>query len=134
MRAARLTSDEQYHLVMECRSSGLSDYQWCTEHGIKPGTFYNWVSRLRKNACYDIPPAASRSCYAPAEKQEVVKLDILPEQSVRMAGSEDAHVLHESSMLPVIEISGGTSVIRITNDISPQLLSCILHTVGGFRC
>ncbi len=134
MRAARLTPDEQYHLVMECRSSGLSDYQWCTEHGIKPGTFYNWVSRLRKNACYDIPPAVSRGCCAPSEKQEVVKLEILPEQPGQMAGPEDTFVPHENSTLPVIEISSGTSVIRITNNISPQLLSCILHTVGGFRC
>ena len=34
-------------------SSGLSDFQWCNEHGIKPGTFYNWVKRLRKKSCGD---------------------------------------------------------------------------------
>ena len=39
---------QQYQLIMECRSSGLSNYQWCTEHNINPGTFYNWVKRLRK--------------------------------------------------------------------------------------
>ena len=31
---------------MECRQSGLTDHQWCVEHDIKPGTFYNWVKRL----------------------------------------------------------------------------------------
>ena len=31
---------------MECRRSGLSDYQWCEQHDIHPGTFYNWVSKL----------------------------------------------------------------------------------------
>lgn len=55
MKTQRRTADEQYQLIMECRSSGLSDYQWCTEHNINPGTFYNWVKRLRKKACYDIP-------------------------------------------------------------------------------
>ena len=54
MKTQRRTADEQYQLIMECRSSGLSDYQWCTEHNINPGTFYNWVKRLRKKACYDI--------------------------------------------------------------------------------
>lgn len=49
MQTERRTADEQYRLIMECRSSGLSDFQWCNEHGIKPGTFYNWVKRLRKN-------------------------------------------------------------------------------------
>ena len=29
---------------MECRKSGLSDYQWCKQKGIKPGTFYNWYN------------------------------------------------------------------------------------------
>lgn len=48
MKTQRRTADEQYQLIMGCRSSGLSDYQWCTEHNINPGTFYNWVKRLRK--------------------------------------------------------------------------------------
>lgn len=54
MQTERRTADEQYRLIMECRSSGLSDFQWCNEHGIKPGTFYNWVKRLRKKSCYGI--------------------------------------------------------------------------------
>ena len=43
-----LTQEERFELVMECRSSGLSDYQWCQEKGIHPGTFYNWIARFRK--------------------------------------------------------------------------------------
>ena len=74
MKTQRRTADEQYQLIMECRSSGLSDYQWCTEHNINPGTFYNWVKRLRKKACYDIPSATGRGDYKPALKPDVVKL------------------------------------------------------------
>ena len=55
MRAARVPAQRQYELIMECRSSGMSDAQWCLQQGINPGTFYNWVSKLRKKACYDIP-------------------------------------------------------------------------------
>ena len=47
MRAKRRTEQEQYEIIMECRQSGLSDHQWCLEHDINPGTFYNWVQRLR---------------------------------------------------------------------------------------
>ena len=57
MRNPRKSIDEQYALVIECRSSGLSDQQWCMQHDINPGTFYNWVKRLRKKACYEIPAA-----------------------------------------------------------------------------
>lgn len=52
---ARVPAEQQYQLIMECRRSGLTDYQWCKEHGIHPDTFYNWVGCLRKKACYDIP-------------------------------------------------------------------------------
>ena len=54
-------AEEQYQLILECRSSGLSDYQWCPEHGINPGTFYNWVKRICKKACYDIPDPVRRN-------------------------------------------------------------------------
>ena len=72
MKTQRRTADEQYQLIMECRSSGLSDYQWCTEHNINPGTFYNWVKRLRKKACYDIPSATGRGDYKPALKPDLL--------------------------------------------------------------
>ncbi len=51
MRATRIPADEQYRLIMECRASGLTDHEWCLQHDIKPGTFYNWVKRLRQTGC-----------------------------------------------------------------------------------
>ncbi len=53
MRSKRIPAEEQYRLIMECRQSGLTDHQWCVEHDIKPGTFYNWVKRLRQKGCVD---------------------------------------------------------------------------------
>ncbi|MBQ7886449.1 MAG: transposase [Clostridia bacterium] len=32
--------------VAECRSSGLPASRWCTEHGIKPKTYYNWQRKV----------------------------------------------------------------------------------------
>ena len=134
MRAARHTSDEQYQLIMECRNSGLSDYQWCTDHGINPGTFYNWVKRLRKKACYDIPPAAVYGRCALPKKQEVVKLEILPDQPVQMKEQKEQFYQPDQDRIPVIEISCGAAIIRITNDITPQLLSQVIRTAGGLSC
>ena len=42
--------DEQIKLIMECRQSGLSDYQWCRQQDINPGTFYNWSANFAKAA------------------------------------------------------------------------------------
>ena len=82
MRAQRKTRDEQYQLVLECRQSGLSDYAWCQEHGIKTNTFYNWVKRLRKAGSYDIPAPAGRDTYAPSPKQDIVKVEFVDEEPV----------------------------------------------------
>ncbi len=38
MNTYKLTPKERFDLVMECRSSGLSDQQWCLEHGISRTT------------------------------------------------------------------------------------------------
>ena len=74
---ARVPADQQYKLIEECRSSGLTNYQWCREHGIQPGTFYNWVSRLRKKACCQIPDSSSKNAPARMSAQEVVRLEVL---------------------------------------------------------
>ena len=74
MRIKRIPAEEQYRLIMECRQSGLTDHQWCVEHDIKPGTFYNWVKRLRQKGCMDLPASTGRSYRAP-ESQEVVRVD-----------------------------------------------------------
>ena len=32
--------------VADCRGSGLSVTRWCTEHGVKPKTYYNWQKKV----------------------------------------------------------------------------------------
>ncbi len=64
----------EYRLIMECRQSGLTDHQWCVEHDIKPGTFYNWVKRLRQKGCVELP-ASTESTYRAPESQEVVRVE-----------------------------------------------------------
>ena len=71
MRSKRIPAEEQYRLIMECRQSGLTDHQWCVEHDIKPGTFYNWVKRLRQKGCVDLPASTGRSYHAP--ERQVLK-------------------------------------------------------------
>jgi len=75
MRSKRIPAEKQYRLIMECRQSGLTDHQWCVEHDIKPGTFYNWVKRLRQKGCVDLP-ASTGSTYRAPESQEVVRVDL----------------------------------------------------------
>lgn len=64
--------EEQIKLIMECRQSGLSNYQWCKTNGIHPRNFYNWVSKLKK-AGYTFSISESKNKGTPVI-QEVVKV------------------------------------------------------------
>ena len=134
MNTQRRTAEEQYQLIMECRSSGLSDYQWCTEHGINPGTFYNWVKRLRKKACYEIPPATGRNHYKPIPKQDVVKLEVIPEVPETVFPGLEKRDLLNPEIRPVVEIQTATLSIKISNDVDPKLLSQVIRSVTGIVC
>ena len=137
MRSPRRSANEQYALVMECRSSGLSDQQWCMQHDINPGTFYNWVKRLREKACYEIPSATGKSQLTATVKQDVVKVDIIPEpEATSRSGVNHTSIINnegEVSSAP-IEIRINDAVVRITNDVDPRLLTQILRNLGGCLC
>lgn len=60
--------------ITQCRSSGLTDRQWCMENGIPVSTFYYHVRALRKKAC-EIPETADIS----RQKQEVVQIPLWEE-------------------------------------------------------
>lgn len=71
-----LTPEERFHLIMECRNSGLTDYQWCKQKGISTNTLYRWIHMFRQKCYPNIPEAKVKSQIAPV-KQEAVKLDIV---------------------------------------------------------
>ncbi len=131
MNPKRVRKAEQVDLSMECRSSGLSDYQWCQNHGIHPGTFYNWVSKLRK-AGYQIPDSESRTAALPV-KQEVVKLE-MAESTVATP------VKMEQNVSPVLEptfpgiaaeIECGAFRVRFYPGADAALIQNTLHCIGG---
>lgn len=79
-RKARVPMAEQLRLINECRQSGMTDADWCRENDIAVSTFYNWVSRCRKAAAEQIPAANHGHLEIPRPKQDVVSIDIVPEQ------------------------------------------------------
>lgn len=73
MNQMSTTSNDEHwlKLITQCRSSGLTDRQWCMENGIPVSTFYYHVRALRKKACV-VPEAVD----AAAQKQEVVPIPL----------------------------------------------------------
>ena len=73
MNQMSTTSNDEHwlNLITQCRSSGLTDRQWCIKNGIPVSTFYYHVRALRKKAC-EVPEAVD----AAAQKQEVVQIPL----------------------------------------------------------
>ena len=135
MRAKPVTDDEQYRLIMECRSSGLTDCQWCLEHDIKPGTFYNWVKRLRKKGCCDIPPAGNSS---KPVKQEIVKINFqepsAPRPETEAISEPVLYPASELSEVPAIELFLSGVTVRIPQGTDAVFLEQVLKTLGRTLC
>lgn len=135
MRAKPVTADEQYRLILECRTSGLTDYQWCLEHNIKPGTFYNWVKRFRQKGGSEIPPAVKGRTPV---KQEIVKINFQEPSAPRL----DAEDISESipcsasvlSEIPVIELFLSGVTVRVPQGTDAGFLEQVLQTLGRTLC
>ena len=93
MKKTYLNRNQQAQKVMECRNSGLSDYQWCSQQGIPASTFYNWVTRLRKVG-YAFPDPIPKEM-VPVEKHEVVKLEVLQNEELpQKIEQQNTHISH----------------------------------------
>ncbi len=121
---------EQIKLIMECRQSGLSDYQWCQKQGINPRTFYNWVSKLRK-AGYAIPDPAGKVSGAPVV-QEVVKLDLVESGTSAPAMMEQSNSLPALSGVPCIaaEIECRNIRVRIFHGADAGVVQNTFQCIG----
>ena len=127
MRAPNVSEEEQYRLIMECRRSGLSDQQWCMNHNIKPGTFYNWVKRLRQKGCHDIPIATGRTIRS-SVSQEVVKIERKPTTISQLPDIS-------SGLVPFsMELTIGNVKLTIPNGTDPVLLAQTIKVLSEFTC
>ena len=135
MDIRNLTPQDRFDLIMECRSSGLTDYQWLKENGISKSTFYHWISQFRKKGypnINEIPEPLKQSSPHKAQRQEVVKINVIPgRQEVLEQNAPVYPVQPTSEMSPVIEITTGSATVRLTNDASPELLAVVLRSLGG---
>lgn len=119
---------DQIKFIMECRQSGLSDYQWCEQNGINPNNFYNWVSKLKKSG-YTFPDSAAKS-RAKVNVQEVVKVDLI--KSVVSEVEQNANLPEISSDGKLAaELQIGNITLRLFNGADELLIQNTLRCLGG---
>ncbi len=124
MKVTRIPADEQFRLIMEYRASGLTDHKWCLQNDIKPGTFYNWVRRLRQKGCTEIPNALNGHSL---HRQEIVKIKFpTPSTNGTMISSVQDEI-NQPVQNGVMELSISVAVLQIPNGTDPVLLRQTLH-------
>ena len=131
MKRIRILAQEQYRLIQECRQSGLSDHQWCMEHEIHPGTFYNWVRRLRQKPEFVILERNQLQKES-ISQQEIVKVELAASHLSDSCRNEDPVPFCES--LTSMELSFHGVSLRIPNGTDPQLLGQLLSALREFAC
>ena len=124
------TQQHWLKLITECRQSGMTDMDWCRANGISRSTFYKAVKRLRASAC-ELPESkvVSDNCLdlTASCNQDVVPISILPDEQTQISD------VPSTPRTPyAMEISTGSMTIKISNDISPGMLSQTLRILGGF--
>ena len=119
----KMDSKKRFELITECRQSGLTDRQWCINKGICPSTFYNWIKIFHKSSSMELPPSLAKSEAQPLPKQEVVKVNIIPD-------SNNVQHYSETPFDVPIELLFSGVQIRIRNNADAGLIA---DTVKALR-
>lgn len=119
-RNAKRTQQQWLDLIQECRSSGFSDQEWCSRQSIPVSTFYNHVSKLRRQACDILPPSKKRT----QPEQQVVPLSIIDMSD----SGRDSLCISEDPLAIILEFQGSRLMIR--NQAGEDV---IYHTLLALR-
>jgi len=120
---AKYTKQQKFDMIMECRSSGLSDYQWCRQNGISSSSFYSRTRQFMREGA-SLPKAANKETYKSAVKQDIVELEIIDDISLPI----DSNLSSKSNS--AIEIIFGKATVKISNDTNPELLTHLIRCLG----
>ena len=129
-RKVHRTPDEWFAIIQECRKSGLTDAQWCLANGISRHSFNKAITRLRKRS-YSIPSRKPNDIYdLTPSKQDVVKVDIVPDVRPPMEMVPEAAPHIDNSHM--IEITFGDIHISLSNGADPVLVSKTLSLLRSY--
>ncbi|MDD4436570.1 MAG: IS66 family insertion sequence element accessory protein TnpB [Tissierellia bacterium] len=97
-------------IIQECQASDLTITAWCKENNVGIKSYYYWLRKIRLKACQ------SMECQSPAMKQEIVPLQLNPQQCT-------------SSVQPAVTIHFGAASIDIAEGTSQKTIEAVLRSL-----
>lgn len=116
------TPEEWDELIRKCKSSGLSDYEWCRQNGISSSSFYRHLDKL-----HDTTELADIKTEKTAIHQEVVPLVIQDEEPD--FPFESAH--NSAAEQPPVKVCIGNTSIEISNNADSRIILDVLRAAAS---
>ena len=111
-------SDEEWdEIIRQCKSSGLSDHQWCEDHGIAISTYYRRLRLFRDIRPEQTLPAKTKQNIQ--ELHSVVPLTLMDELPAKEQTS-----YHETAA----SIRVGDVTIDLYNGAGQEMIASLLET------
>ena len=119
------TSAEWEELIRKCKSSGLSDYEWCRRNEVPQSSFYRNLKKFHGTTITE----TAKECPAgnvPAVQQEVVPLKLIGESEV-----PKPMVSCKSDPVPAARLQVNGMTIDLFSNADPSFISGILKAVSS---
>lgn len=120
------TDQQWFSLIQECRTSGMSDKNWCEIHGIHKSSLYYHIKQLRKKSC-EIPASTYQGKHPPQEIVEILPSEahtVLQNTSLYKPKQEEHPSFSRSDQVsaPVVEIKFRGIHVSIKNDAASETI------------
>ena len=131
------TVGERLQLIKDWQLSGLTASEWCRRNGIHKNTFSNWIHRARKQGLLETSAVIPQPVVQDPVHQDIVKIEVSqnPEAVstgiISEMGNDTLGILSSNNNGAVMEVSLGSVRIKVTNQVSLQLLAETIRLLGG---
>lgn len=123
----KIAVEARLPLILECRTSSLSDRAWCLKNGINPDTFRWWVTELKKKK-YDIPPAGNKTKNMAVDNR--TKIEVTCKVETFNSSPDFLNESVKSDMRVAFEIEFEFAVVKVLNGVKPEILEKILNLLN----
>lgn len=90
-------------IISECRGSGQTVEAWCSEHNIKPASYYYWLRRVREAACEALPTLTGENNSIVPVDFSSITVNQMPQASIVLRVGSVVLELHNNASTTLIE-------------------------------
>lgn len=121
-------SSQWLEIITQCqnRPEGTTAKQWMADNGISEKSYYYWLRKFRKQAYSQM--TETPTAISAGNKISFAEVSISPKQTANVATFTSESSVE--AIRPIAVIKNTNISIALTNEISGDLLSCILREVA----